>query len=492
MTRVFNEATSFKEEMIEGFVAAYGRFVRRVPNASGVMAVGAPTPGKVSVLIGGGSGHYPAFCGVVGQGLADGAVIGDVFTSPSGEQVYRCTKALDGGAGVLYSYGNYAGDVLNFGMAEMRCRGEGMDVRTVLVTDDVASAPKGKEDERRGVAGDLYVFKVAGASAARGDDMDGVEAAARRANDMTRSIGIAFAGCTLPGQPEPLFSVDPDKMEVGMGVHGEPGVRTSEFLPAREIASLLVESLISDAPAGANGRAPVLLNGLGRTKYEELFVLYRDVQRVLVENGIEPHEPLVGELVTSLDMEGCSLTLMWLDDELAELHDAPASTPAFARGSLATPAGNGASMSTAPSPAATTAAPASSGDEELTQSGAIARDALRRALEAILAAEADLGRLDAAPRVTATTARGCRAGCGPRLRRRPTREGRPDGCSCAPARPSPRRRVARRGRCTEPGSPPLDNPLAKESRTHPQSPVPSKPRSTRSSASAARSPATRR
>ncbi len=396
MTRVFNEATSFKEEMIEGFVAAYGRFVRRVPNASGVMVVGAPTPGKVSVLIGGGSGHYPAFCGVVGQGLADGAVIGDVFTSPSGEQVYRCTKALDGGAGVLYSYGNYAGDVLNFGMAEMRCRGEGMDVRTVLVTDDVASAPKGKEDERRGVAGDLYVFKVAGASAVRGDDMDGVQVAARRANDMTRSIGIAFAGCTLPGQPEPLFSVDPDKMEVGMGVHGEPGVRTSEFLPAREIANLLVESLIKEAPDGANGLAAVLLNGLGRTKYEELFVLYRDVQRVLVETGIEPHEPLVGELVTSLDMEGCSLTLMWLDDELAELHDAPASTPAFARGGLVMSAGNGASASTTPSPAATTTAPAVSGDEELTESGAVARDALRRALEAILAAEADLGRLDAA------------------------------------------------------------------------------------------------
>ena len=396
MTRVFNEATSFKEEMIEGFVAAYGRFVRRVPGASGVVAAGAPTPGKVSVLIGGGSGHYPAFCGVVGQGLADGAVIGDVFTSPSGEQVYRCTKALDGGAGVLYSYGNYAGDVLNFGMAEMRCRGEGMDVRTVLVTDDVASAPKGKEDERRGVAGDLYVFKVAGAAAARGDDMDGVEAAARRANAMTRSIGIAFAGCTLPGQPEPLFTVDPGKMEVGMGVHGEPGVSTSEFLPARDIATLLVDALIKEAPAGANGRAAVLLNGLGRTKYEELFVLYRDVQRVLLERGIQPHEPLVGELVTSLDMEGCSLTLMWLDDDLAELHDAPASTPAFARGGLSMPQGTGAS--TAAAAPATGGASAGTDDTtgELTESGAVARDALLRVREAILAAEPDLGRLDAA------------------------------------------------------------------------------------------------
>jgi dihydroxyacetone kinase len=163
MKRMLNEPTSFKDEMIDGFIAAYGRYVRRVPNASGIMAFGAPVKGKVSLLIGGGSGHYPAFCGLVGSGLADGAAIGDIFTSPSGEQVYRCTHALDGGAGVLYSYGNYSGDIMHFGMAEMRCRGEGMDVRTVLVTDDVASAPRGKEEERRGIAGDFYVFKVAGA-----------------------------------------------------------------------------------------------------------------------------------------------------------------------------------------------------------------------------------------------------------------------------------------------------------------------------------------
>lgn len=331
MKRMLNEPTSFKDEMIDGFIAAYGRYVRRVPNASGIMAFGAPVKGKVSLLIGGGSGHYPAFCGLVGSGLADGAAIGDIFTSPSGEQVYRCTHALDGGAGVLYSYGNYSGDIMHFGMAEMRCRGEGMDVRTVLVTDDVASAPRGKEEERRGIAGDFYVFKVAGASAARGNDLNGVEAAARRANDATRSFGVAFAGCTVPGQSAPLFTVDPDRMEIGLGIHGEPGIRTSELLPAREIARLLVDTVLQDAPQSAGSRAAVLVNGLGRTKYEELFVLYNDVSRLLEKAGIEAYWPLVGELVTSLDMAGCSLTLMWLDDELRELHDSPASTPAFTR-----------------------------------------------------------------------------------------------------------------------------------------------------------------
>jgi dihydroxyacetone kinase phosphoprotein-dependent L subunit len=395
MRRMLNDPISFKEEMVEGFVAAYGRFVRRIPDASGVMAVGAPARGKVSVLIGGGSGHYPAFCGVVGQGLADGAVIGDIFTSPSAEQAYRCAKALDGGAGVLFSYGNYAGDVLNFDMAQTRCRDEGVDVRTVIVTDDVASAPKGKEHERRGVAGDLYVFKVAGASAARGDDMNGVEQAAQRANTNTRSIGIAFAGCTLPGQTEPLFTVEPGTMEVGMGVHGEPGIRTAELLPARGIAELLVDTVLEDAPEGAGSRAAVMLNGLGSTKYEELFVLFGDVNRFLAERGVEVHEPLVGELVTSLDMAGCSLTLMWLDD-LQELHDAPAATPAFSRGSLDLPAATDHVVSAIPGAGAQTTSAAGAAGGDLTESGAGALDALERALGALRDAEQELGRLDAA------------------------------------------------------------------------------------------------
>lgn len=397
MKRVIsNDPTTFKDDMVEGFLAAYGRYVKRVPDASGVMAVGSPVDGKVSILIGGGSGHYPAFCGVVGQGIADGAVIGDIFTSPSGEQAYRCMKALDGGAGVLMSYGNYSGDVMNFDMAQMRCRSEGMDVRTVIVTDDVASAPKGKEEERRGVAGDLYVFKVAGASAARRDDMDGVEEAAQKANVATRSIGIAFAGCTLPGQTEPLFTVEPGTMEVGMGIHGEPGIETAELLPANGIAELLVDSLLENAPDDAGSKATVMLNGLGSTKYEELFVLFRDVNRLLGEKDIEVHSPLVGELVTSLDMAGCSLTLMWLDDDLQELHDAPAATPAFSQGSVDMPSatGNGAPAATQSSISASTTESAEGGGE-LTESGAVALDALERALDSLKSSEDELGELDA-------------------------------------------------------------------------------------------------
>lgn len=331
MTRIFNDPKAFKDEMVEGFVAAYSRYVRKVPDASGVMAVGAPVQGKVSVIIGGGSGHYPAFCGLVGEGLAAGAVIGDIFTSPSSEQAYRCAKALDGGAGILFSYGNYSGDVMNFGMAEMRLQNEGIDCRTVLVTDDVASAPRDQIEERRGIAGDFYVFKCAGASAWRGDSLDDVERVAIHANAMTRTFGVAFAGCTIPGQPQPLFTVDPDKMEVGLGIHGEPGIRTAEMLPASELARLMVDTVLADTPEGAGSRAALLLNGLGSTKYEELFVLYKDVYKLLEKAGIEIHEPYVGEFVTSLDMAGCSLSLMWLDDELQELHDAPASTPAFTR-----------------------------------------------------------------------------------------------------------------------------------------------------------------
>lgn len=331
MTRIFNDPTAFKDEMIQGFIAAYSRYIRKIPDASGVMALNAPTQGKVSLLIGGGSGHYPAFCGLVGDGLATAAVIGDIFTSPSAEQVYRCTKAIDGGAGVLYSFGNYSGDVMNFGMAEARCEAEGIDVRTVLVTDDVASAPPDEIEDRRGVAGDFYVFKVAGSSAARGDDLDTVEAMARKANDMTRSFGVAFNGCTFPGQTEPLFTVEPDKMELGLGIHGEPGIETAAMLPAAEIAKLLVDKVLADRPANSGTRAAVLINGLGSTKYEELFVLYKDINQLLVAAGIEIHDPYVGEFATSLDMAGCSLTLMWLDDELQELHDAPASTPGYTR-----------------------------------------------------------------------------------------------------------------------------------------------------------------
>jgi D-erythrulose 4-kinase len=393
VTHVFNDPVSFKDEMLEGFLSAYGRYVERAPGASGVMRAGGPREGKVSVIIGGGSGHYPAFCGVVGVGLADGAVMGDIFTSPSTEQAYRVGKALDGGAGILFSYGNYAGDVLNFNAAEERLRDEGIDCRTVLVTDDIASAEAGDEGQRRGIAGDLPVFKVAAAAADRGASLDEVERIALKANDRTRSFGVAFAGCTLPGEPEPMFTVEPGQMELGLGIHGEPGIRTVERASAQELAQTLVEPLLAERPEDADGRAGVFLNGLGATKYEELFVIWKDVVPALEAAGVQIVLPEVGELVTSLNMAGCSLTVFWLDDELEELWAAPADTPAFRRGQVSgEPAGEQRERSAAADGDAATEDVTAS--PESVRAAAVARDVLD-AMEATVAEnEKELGRLD--------------------------------------------------------------------------------------------------
>ena len=404
MTTIFNKPEAFRDDMVEGLLAAYGRYLEVVPGAGAVMRLGGPVAGKVSVMIGGGSGHYPTFAGFVGAGLADGAVVGDVFTSPSAEHVYRAVRAVDGGAGVLLSYGRYSGDVMNFGLAETRAQGEGIDVRTVLVTDDIASAAVDRFAERRGIAGDFCVFKVAGAAAERGDSMEEVERLARKANARTRSLGVAFGGCTLPGSAEPLFTVDPHRMEVGMGIHGEPGVRSGERVPAAELAQLLVEPLLAgtERPARAGDRATVLLNGLGRTKYEELFVLYRDVARLLAAAGVEVVDPEVGELVTSLDMAGCSLTLFWLDEELAELWEAPADSPGYRKPGVAVArivhgrseqvASRQASTRTTKAEPATAGAGDGATDPA---AAAVVRSAFACMLEAVESAEEELGRIDA-------------------------------------------------------------------------------------------------
>jgi dihydroxyacetone kinase len=329
MTKLYNDPAHFREDLIDGFVAAYGRLVRRVPNASGVMSAHAPDLQRVALVVGGGSGHYPAFCGYVGPGLAAAAVMGNIFAAPSSEQVYRVAKAVGGPRGVLFCYGNYSGDVLNFDLAEERLRDEGLDVRTVRVTDDVASAPRGQEDDRRGIAGDFFVFKIAGASAARGDSLDEVARLAAEANRRTRSFGVAFGGCTLPGQDAPLFTVDAGRMELGLGVHGEPGIQSRDLLPAAEVANLLLDTLLADAPPDAGQEVAVLLNGLGSTQYEELFVLYKDIARRLEAEGLQPYHPVVAEAVTSLDMAGCSLSLLWLDAELRALLDAPCRSAAY-------------------------------------------------------------------------------------------------------------------------------------------------------------------
>lgn len=398
MKRLLNSAADFREEMIAGYTAAYGRYLRRVPGASGVIANGAPRPGHVSVVVGGGSGHYPAFYGLVGQGLASGAAIGDIFTSPSGEQCYRVGKAVDGGAGILFTFGNYSGDVMNFGMAEARLRADGVDTRTVLVTDDVLSASPAEADRRRGIAGGFYVFKTAGAAAARGDSIAEVEAITRHANARVRTAGVGFAGCTVPGQEEPLFTVAAGKMEVGLGIHGEPGVRVAEQPSARELAATLVETLLAETPPGAGSEVAVLVNGLGGSKYEEMFVFYNDVVGLLDKAGLQPYSPMIGEFVTALDMPGMSLSLFWLDDDLRPLLDATAASPAF------TSIGPDVSQATVP---VAIAASEDRDDHEATphatnrdipggEAGERARVAMRRALATIEEMEQELGRLDAA------------------------------------------------------------------------------------------------
>lgn len=332
MTRITDDPAGFKDDWLAGYTAAYARYVQPVPGASGVMLAGGARGDKVGVVLGGGCGHYPAFAGLVGPGLADGAVVGDIFTSPSAEQAYRVGRHLEGGAGVVFAFGNYAGDTMNFGVARNRLRADGVDARIVLVTDDVASAPAERASTRRGIAGGLVVFKALGAASARGDAIGEVERLGRLANDRTRTLGVAFAGCTFPGATEPLFTVPAGKVELGLGIHGESGVRTVDDMTAEQLAATLVQPLLDERPVGAGRRAAVVLNGLGDTKYEEMFVLYRHVDRRLTDAGVEAVLPEVGEFVTSLDMAGTSLSLCWLDDELAQLWAAPADTPTFKRG----------------------------------------------------------------------------------------------------------------------------------------------------------------
>jgi dihydroxyacetone kinase len=386
---------TFKSGWVDGLVAAYSRTVRRAPDAFGVVSRAAPRDGKVAVVIGGGCGHYPAFAGVVGPGLADAAVIGDVFTSPSAEQAYRTAKAVDGGAGVLFSYGNYSGDVMHFGLAARRLAAEGIASRTVLVTDDIASGPDDARETRRGVAGDFFVFKVAGAAAERGDDLDTVADLAERANDVTRTFGVAFGGCTLPGQSEPLFTVEPGRMELGLGIHGEPGMRTVDAMDAHDLADALVDQLLETLPRLGDGRVAVLLNGLGSTPYEDLFTTYGRVHARLLEAGLRPHRPEVGEFVTSMDMAGLSLTLMPLDDELAELYDAPCETPGFRLGAGWSLAGEGPAPEDVPEAERRTPSVAPPLEDTDPEAGGIAAAVLTAALDAVSEHEEELGRLDA-------------------------------------------------------------------------------------------------
>ena len=326
MTKIYNDPADFSGEALSGFASAFPRYVQQVPG--GLVRAGPLSPGRVAVVVGGGTGHSPAFAGWVGPGMADGAVVGDVFASPSAQQIVSVALAADAGGGIFLSYGNYAGDVLNFNAARDQLIAAGVPTRSVVVTDDLASAPPEDRPLRRGTAGDLIVVKVAAAAAGAGYDLDGVAAVADRVNRRTSSLSVAFSGCTPPGSAAPLFTLAPGQMAVGLGLHGEPGISEGPLLSAADLAELLVSRVLVERPESAT-QAAVLVNGLGATRYEELFLLWHEVAPRLEAAGVEVVDPEVGELVTSLDMAGVSLTIGWLDDETCALWCAPANSPAY-------------------------------------------------------------------------------------------------------------------------------------------------------------------
>lgn len=387
MTCIHDDPEVFATTALAGFASVYARNVR--PVAGGVLRSTATPEGKVAVVVGGGSGHYPAFAGFVGPGMADAAVAGDVFASPSAHSVAHVTRLAHRGGGILLGFGKYAGDVMNFGLAAERLQSEGIDVRILPVTDDVASGPADKPELRRGVAGDLVVFKIVGAAAEAGLKLDEVERIGIKANARTVTFGVAFTGCTLPGAKQPLFTVPAQRMGIGLGIHGEPGISEDNVLPAKELAALLVNKLLAERPANC-GRVAVVLNGLGCTKYEELFVLWVGIEAVLKQAGLTLVQPEVGEFVTSLDMAGCSLTITWLDEELEKFWCAPADTPVLRRGAII-PTEPAAPISEAPQeitcfPAATAASQAN---------GKCIAGLIAEIADVMRAAENDLGRIDA-------------------------------------------------------------------------------------------------
>lgn len=330
MRKILNAPTSFIPEMLEGILAAHpDRLAMAAEDPFALVRADAPVAGKVAIATGGGSGHLPLFLGYVGDGLLDGVAVGDVFASPSAEQMLEVTTRIHSGAGVLYLYGNYGGDVLNFDLAADLAAAEGIRVETILGADDVASAPKGEEERRRGIAGIFFLYKIAGAAAAAGRDLDAVVEVTRKAAAHTRTMGVALSPCTLPAVGKPTFELDEGDMEIGMGIHGEPGIRRGALETADEITDDLLDAIVADLDLVRGDRTSVLMNGLGATPQEELYVMFRRVAQRFGELGIDVHRTYVGEFATSLEMAGASISVLRLDDELTELLDRPADTPFF-------------------------------------------------------------------------------------------------------------------------------------------------------------------
>lgn len=331
--KLINDPDDLIAQLIEGMVSAHPNQLR-VEGETGraIVALNGPRDGKVGIVVGGGSGHEPAFAGYVGKGLADAAPLGNIFASPSPAQIMDAGFAADGGSGVLFLYGNYTGDVMNFGMAEDGMAKHGVTARSFVTTDDIASAPADKSEERRGIAGNFFVFKVAGAAADLGGSLEEVVAAAKRANDATRTMGVALSSCSMPQTGKANFDIPEGEMEIGMGIHGEPGIARIPAETADAVADRLLSPILEELEVAEGDDVAVLINGLGSTTLLELYLLHRRVAEVLRRRRVNIHQSWVGEYCTSLEMGGASVTVIKLDDDLTRWLDHPCDTPALAVG----------------------------------------------------------------------------------------------------------------------------------------------------------------
>jgi phosphoenolpyruvate---glycerone phosphotransferase subunit DhaK len=329
LKKIINKPADFVPEMLDGLIKAHPDQLAYQDDIHSIVRADSPVEGKVALATGGGSGHLPVFLGYVGKGMLDGCAVGDVFASPSADQMLSVTQRINGGKGVVYIYGNYGGDILNFDMATEMAEMYDIPVRSVLVKDDVASAPPEEADRRRGVAGMVFAFKVAGAKADQGGSLDEVVEIAERALANIRTMGVALSPCIVPLAGRPTFTLAEDEMEIGMGIHGEPGMKREKLQTADEISERMTNAILADLKPQAGDKLAVMVNGLGATPPEELYVMYRKVHEMLTDQDLSVHRAYVGEYATSMEMAGTSFTFFRLDDELANLLDYPAHTPFF-------------------------------------------------------------------------------------------------------------------------------------------------------------------
>lgn len=327
MKKLLNSSASYVDDVLGGLVAAHPELVLDGESQRVVRRASGAVPDKVGVASGGGSGHLPLFTGYVGQGLLTTCAIGNVFEGPNLQSCMDAITLANSGKGVLLLFGNYGGDKMNFAMASEMLEDEGIPTRTVLGTDDIASAAPEDGAKRRGVAGLIYAYKIAGAAAEAGHDLDRVAAIAQKTVDATRSIGLALSSCIVPGSAGPTFEIAGDEIEMGMGIHGEPGIWRGKLKPAGELVDEMLERLLAELPATSGKRLSILVNGLGATPLDELFILFGEAKKRLDAKGYAVVQPLVGNYVTSMEMAGASISLLALDDELEQLLAAPAACP---------------------------------------------------------------------------------------------------------------------------------------------------------------------